>query len=96
MFKAKRRSEPRPEPCHAPNLGLALVADGEYRLCTAVRDSNGLGLCDFDPDVPGLILLGRRELNEATRGRRRQYARELKIRIHSFDWLFHNGEVLEF
>jgi hypothetical protein len=60
------------------------------------RDANGLGLCDIDPDSPGLILLGRREATEATRDRRRRYARELNIRIHSIDWLFHNGEALIF
>jgi hypothetical protein len=58
-------------------------------------NANGLGICDIDPDSPGLILLGRREATEATRDRRRQYARELNIRIHSIDWLFHNGEALE-
>lgn len=58
------------------------------------RNANGLGLYDIDPDPPGLILLGRREPGESSRARRRQYARELNIRIHSIDWLFHNGEAL--
>jgi hypothetical protein len=60
------------------------------------RDSNGLGLYNIDPNPPGLILIGRRELSEATKDRRRQYAHELNIRIHSIDWLFDNGEALIF
>ena len=58
------------------------------------RDANGLGLNDIDPVPPGLILLGRREPGGSSRARRRQYARDLNIRIHSIDWLFHNGEAL--
>jgi hypothetical protein len=58
------------------------------------RDAQGLGLHDIDPNSPGLILLGRREKNYTTRVRRRQYAYEHNIRIHSIDWLLDNGQVL--
>ena len=60
------------------------------------RASNGLGLDDIGPNSPGLILLGRRGPEAVTKDRRRQYGRELNIRIHSIDWLFNNGEALNF
>ena len=60
------------------------------------RASNGLGLDDIGPNSPGLILLGRRGPEVVTKDRRRQYGRELNIRIHSIDWLFNNGEALNF
>ena len=49
------------------------------------RASNGLGLDDIGPNSPGLILLGRRGPEAVTKDRRRQYGRELNIRIHSID-----------
>jgi hypothetical protein len=74
--------------------GLELTVNLDYTRRS--RGSNGLGLDDIDPNSPGLILLGRREPEVATKDRRRQYGRELNIRIHSIDWLFNNGEALNF
>jgi hypothetical protein len=58
--------------------------------CSARRQA----LPDIDPNSPGLILLGRREPEVATKDRRRHYGRELNIRIHSIDWLLNNREAL--
>ncbi|WP_080427628.1 Shedu anti-phage system protein SduA domain-containing protein [Burkholderia ubonensis] len=52
------------------------------------RDEDGLGLTDIDPNVQGLILMGRRVTeSDATRRRRRQMSRDLDIEIHTFDFL---------
>lgn len=52
------------------------------------RDDQGLGLTDVVAEIPGLILLGRRESTPGTtRARRAQLSRTLGIKIHTYDWL---------
>jgi hypothetical protein len=59
------------------------------------RQEAGLGLTDVDHNLPGLILIGRRdEISPETKARRRQYSHDLRIRIHSFDWLLDGPEQL--
>jgi hypothetical protein len=51
-------------------------------------NEGGLGLTDIIADLPGLILMGRRaEIDESTKERRRQMVNDLRIKIHSYDWL---------
>jgi hypothetical protein len=52
------------------------------------RGEDGLGLTEIHPDIEGLIIMGRRatELDQ-TRRLRRQMGRDLKIEIHTFDYL---------
>ncbi|MFY3002063.1 Shedu anti-phage system protein SduA domain-containing protein [Achromobacter xylosoxidans] len=53
-----------------------------------LRSDDGLGLTDIDAEVPGLILMGRRNTESAETARmRRQIWRETKIQIHTFDFL---------
>ena len=60
------------------------------------RNDVGLGLTDITPDLPGLILIGRRaDINEASNGLRRQMASESRIKIHSYDWLLGSGQLTE-
>jgi hypothetical protein len=48
----------------------------------------GLGLVDIDGDIPGLILIGRRNMvDPTTNERRRQFVQDLGIEIHTYDWL---------
>ncbi len=52
------------------------------------RTESGLGLTDITADLPGLILIGRRaDIDETSNGRRLQMANDLRIKIHSCDWL---------
>jgi len=52
------------------------------------RDKQGLGLTDINGKLPGLILIGRRDsLDPSTRERRRQISGDLRIQIHTYDWL---------
>jgi hypothetical protein len=52
------------------------------------KSRHGLGLEDIRSSIPGLILIGRRNmLNDSVNERRKQLESELKIRIHTFDWL---------
>lgn len=56
------------------------------------RTENGLGLTDVIPNLPGLILIGRRrEDDEKWKELRRQLVNTNNIRIHSFDFLVDNG-----
>jgi Domain of unknown function (DUF4263) len=56
------------------------------------KTEGGLGLTDIRPDLPGLILIGRRKENFAsTLELRRQMARESNIKIHSYDFLLDNA-----
>lgn len=53
-----------------------------------VPSQNGLGLRDIDANVPGLILIGRRkQLTASDNERRKHLIRELKIEIHTYDFL---------
>ena len=59
------------------------------------RDQDGLGLTDIDPNLPGLILMGRRSANPSgSIERRRRLASDLRIQIHSYDWLKGGPEKL--
>lgn len=52
------------------------------------RSENGLGLRNIDGNVPGLILIGRRSTQlENTNARRRQYQKDLGVKIRTYDWL---------
>jgi len=52
------------------------------------REQNGLGLVDIGSDVKGLIIIGRRDaIAPSTNERRRQLCSDLRIDIHSYDWL---------
>jgi hypothetical protein len=52
------------------------------------RTEGGLGLTDIDANVRGLILIGRRkDISAETASRRRQFAQDLNIEIHSYDYL---------
>jgi len=87
------------DPSQALNHAIRQIVDWRSWLTVnleyARRSADGLGLHDIDPKSPCLILLGRREQDNATRrARRRQYAQNLNIQIHSIDWLFDNGEAL--
>lgn len=48
---------------------------------------HGLGLRDITGDVPGLILIGRRSNDQATQIRRRRMSKDLRITIHTYDFL---------
>jgi hypothetical protein len=53
-----------------------------------LRTDQGLGLKDIDPDVRGLILIGRdTSIDPATNGLRQELVGNLRIEIHSYDWL---------
>ncbi len=53
---------------------------------------SGLGLTDIRADVPGLVLIGRRETTDpATNDRRRQMCADLNIEIHTYDFLLDAG-----
>jgi len=63
-----------------------LTANRDY--ATRPMAEQGLGLVDIDGQVPGLILIGRREMKErATKGLRRQMRKDLDIEIHTYDFL---------
>lgn len=52
------------------------------------RSEQGLGLTDIHGQLPGLVLLGRREnFPESSKELRRQMELANNISIHSFDWL---------
>ena len=52
------------------------------------KDQQGLGFTDIDLNVPGLILMGRRNaIDPATNDRRRQMMTKMNIEIHSYDFL---------
>jgi hypothetical protein len=52
------------------------------------REKQGLGLTDINGKLPGLILIGRRaSLLSSTHKRRRQISGDLRIQIHTYDWL---------
>lgn len=55
-------------------------------------ERQGLGLEDIEPQVPGLVLIGRRGLGPNPRGRRRQLELSNRIEIHSWDWLVERAE----
>ena len=49
---------------------------------------SGLGLIDIDPELEGLIIIGRdANIDESTIERRRRLMRESRIKIETYDWL---------
>lgn len=67
-----------------------LTANRAY--ASAPRDEEGLGLEDIDPRLPGLIIMGRRDLGPNPRGLRRQLEQDHRLEIHSYDWLIERAE----
>jgi len=58
------------------------------------RGESGLGLTDITANAPGLIIMGRRSLLDAgTNDRRRQMTTDLKIEIHTYDYLLERAQV---
>jgi len=56
------------------------------------RTDNGLELPDIDGNVAGLVIIGRRDaINPLTNGLRRQMVQDLRIQIHSYDYLLGLG-----
>ena len=57
------------------------------------RNEGGLGLIDIGPEVPALILIGRRDkLDHETKLRRRQIKTDSNIAVHTYDYLLDIGE----
>lgn len=53
------------------------------------ESENGLGLLKIRPDLPGLILIGRRTGLSARDNRpREEMSRQLNIAIHTYDYIF--------
>jgi len=56
-------------------------------------ENDGLNLIDISVDIPYYIFIGRqRDLNDNNRNRRRQMSKELKVQIHTYDWLIKTVE----
>ena len=51
------------------------------------RTSNGLGLLDVNPELPGLIIMGRRNEDRDRPDKRRYLKSRMGIEVHSYDWL---------
>lgn len=50
--------------------------------------ASGLGLVDIDPELDGLIIIGREEtLTSSVQQRRRRLIRESRVQIRTYDWL---------
>jgi hypothetical protein len=63
-----------------------LTANRDY--AARPRRDLGLGLTDMTPAPPGLILIGRRDAaRKEMTAVRRQYAQDLRIEIHTYDFL---------
>lgn len=88
MFTAK--GDPTKELTHAirqiQDWRSWLKSNRDY--ATRVRNKKGLGLTDIDSNVPGLILIGRRQMVDASTDElRRQMVQDLNITIHTYDFL---------
>ena len=58
-----------------------------------LRLEGGLGLTDITASIKGLILIGRRDnIDPITNERRRQMIQDLRIEIHSYDFLLESCE----
>jgi|SRR5215211_2724776 len=67
----------------------------EFNRDYAVRDpaEGGLGFTDISFSVHGLIIIGRRkDLDPGRRAFRRELGRQLRIDIHTYDWLVSRAE----
>lgn len=52
------------------------------------REASGLGLTDIDPELPGLIIMGRDSTSDKrTAARRRRLGRDSRIQLETYDWL---------
>jgi hypothetical protein len=52
------------------------------------REQSGLGLIDIDPELGGLLIIGRdSNLDESTTARRRRLARNYRVEIETYDWM---------
>lgn len=56
------------------------------------RTDNGLGLLNVDPELPGLILIGRRDEHRDRPEKRRNLKSRMGIEIHSYDWLIDRAQ----
>ncbi len=55
---------------------------------TRAPEQAGLGLTDIDPELEGLLIIGREtDVDKRTAERRRRLAREHRIKINTYDWL---------
>jgi hypothetical protein len=81
------------DPSQSLNHALRQIMDWRVWLTNnrayaiAPRSEKGLGLEDIDPQLPGLVLIGRRGLGPNPRGLRRQLENAHNVQIHSYDWL---------
>lgn len=58
------------------------------------RSRNGLGLADVSGKDQGLLIIGREaDLDDNDRQRRRQLGQDLRISIHTYDWLLRKAEM---
>lgn len=67
-----------------------------YSYASRLKSENGLGLINIDSTTPGLILIGREEMQSVgSNTLRRQMCTDLRIRIHSYDWLLRVGPSVD-
>lgn len=72
----------------------AWVASNQAYASRTRRD-NGLGLQDISPNLPGLILIGRRQATDpGTNTLRRQMMADLRIEIRTFDSLLDQEQAV--
>jgi hypothetical protein len=56
------------------------------------REQSGLGLIEIDPELEGLVIMGRdADIDQSTIARRRRLMRELRVKIESYDWLLYQA-----
>ena len=56
------------------------------------RERQGLGLIDIDPELEGLIIIGRdTNIDQSTTERRRRLMRERRVEIETYDWLLYQA-----
>jgi len=89
------------EPSRTLNHALTQISDWRIWLkknidyATRSRNQQGLGLTDIDGDLPGIVLIGRRDKVKAdTNARRRQACKERNVIIHTYDWLLGDQDGL--
>ena len=77
------------------DLNHALRQIGDWRdwlsnnrdYATRPPERKGLGLIDIDPELEGLIIIGRdADVDEETTERRRRLMRERRVKIETYDW----------
>jgi hypothetical protein len=71
-----------------PSATLTQLALTQPRLRLPASHSGWSRCTDVDPQLPGLIIIGRRrDVDDATNDRRRALSREMRIQIRTYDWL---------